>query len=178
MSGTSEFHYLRTPPVPIELAQAVELPPPPERIPIDLASALEQTPPTRQTSNGLTTGLDTLGGRSMNLCRKSTSTLMDPPGKKALALPSLRLDSNQVLGDFWVLSVKRSPVTGKLIMLRTWHFGTPTNFYMMCAVSPTTEDLSFPGTWSAIMTLWLREGRHLDSTQPTPMWHVLTLQGA
>jgi len=53
VSGTSEFHYLRTPPVPIELAQAVELPPPPERIPIDLASALEQTPPTRQTSNGL-----------------------------------------------------------------------------------------------------------------------------
>ena len=45
VSGTSEFHCLRrTPPVPIELARAVELPPPPERIPIDLASALEQTP--------------------------------------------------------------------------------------------------------------------------------------
>ena len=54
VSGTSEFHCLhRTPPVPIELARAVELPPPPERIPIDLASTLEHTSPNRQTSDGL-----------------------------------------------------------------------------------------------------------------------------
>ena len=54
VSGTSEFYCpYRIPPVPIELARAVELPLPPERIPIDLASALEQTPPNRQPSAGL-----------------------------------------------------------------------------------------------------------------------------
>ena len=134
VGGTSELHCLRhPPPVPIELARAVELTPPPKRIPIELAGALEPAPPHKQTSDGLdfrpaANFLELLDSHLLLTSFDFTTPLgWHHTSYDWLGYPWWEVDEPLQEVHIYIDGSSRE-VTGKPIMLRTLHFGTPTSF--------------------------------------------------